>query len=530
MELVLTIKKRPLAIAAYVLLLVPIVLFFSSWLQWYIGVPAAVVLIAGATWIIRKDYGEKDEGLRISLGHLGGIVFVFILVVALSGIVGLGISSYDVPCRNATFRDLIDYSWPVIYDNGNAMVYYAAFWLPAALVGKLLGWIGGLCALGAFVVAVITVSYLLILSYLKATTPGKMWLVGMSVVFWSGLMLLGAALMSGVGWEPRVYPLLTDGAGYLDGLYNGEPFNWYYRGSFGTIQLVYNQLLLWVAVPLMLQNRTVHSYMFLGLLVLPYSPWGFLGLIPLLIGCALPWIIEQVKLKNIRGIMKAVFSPANLTALVTIAPIFALYFLASSRTGGSASFGVITPDMVASFEQAGYHYTTQTGFAGFLSWDRFTLHSIVGLILFYLMEFGVYMALIYPKFKKEPLFWVILVWLMLIPLIWVGTSNGREFCMNASIPPLFALMIMMLSYTTTEVYGKPLNARNLCLVLSFTLIFTGAAFSVLGKTKVLRNNHTISIVDDSINTFSDKNYEDGYQNFLTDAPEDTLFFKYLARR
>ena len=522
------IKKRVLVIFAYALLLLPISVFLVSWLKLWIGIPALLILVAGTVWLVRKDYSGAQSSLTMPIGHLIGIVALFGVVVALSGIAGIGVSGYDVPWRNAIFHDLIDYSWPVIYDNGNALVYYCTFWLPAALVGKLFGWISGLIALWVYALAIITVSYLLVMLYLDISTPGKLWLGALFVVFWSGMTFLGAAIMSVLGWNLYDYRLLTDGTSYCDGFFNGESFNWVYRSNFITLQMTYNQLLLWLAVPLMLMNRKAHSYLHLGLLVMPYSPWGFIGIIPLLVVCAWPDMASKLKKKQVKEFFLSLFSPANVAAVVVLVPIFALYFLVSTRAGGAASASIISADQVAAAQAAGLPYTTQTGVFGFLSFDRFDYRNLCALFIFYLIEFGAYMALIRPKYRRKPLFIAVFVVLLMVPLMWVGTIGGRDFCMNGSLPALYVLMILTLAYVKDELCGKALGVRGLCLIIALFLGFIGPVYSMFGRMQAMKEEHSLTIIDDHIRTLSDKSLQD-YSNFIIENPENTPFFKYIAR-
>jgi len=42
--------------------------------------------------------------------------------------------------RNAMFRDIVTYEWPVIYQKNGAVVYYTDYWLVPALIGKIAGY------------------------------------------------------------------------------------------------------------------------------------------------------------------------------------------------------------------------------------------------------------------------------------------------------------------------------------------------------------------------------------------------------
>lgn len=526
----LTVKTKPVVLVAYVLLLLPVMLFFCGWLHLYVGIPASIMLVIGFVWIWRKDFVKADKAIKIPIGHLLGIIAVIALFVALAGVAGIGDSGYDAPWRYAIFHDLIDNPWPVVYSNGNALVYYCIFWLPAALVGKMLGWSAACFAMWAFITAIVVTSYLLIVLYLRIETSGKMWIACAFLLLWSGMTYLGMAFMSMVDPDGyKDFTLLCSGDGYMDCLFNGESFNYYYRSNAIALRMTFNQLPYWLIVPLMLQNRTAHSYMYLGLLLLPYSPWTFIGIIPLMVVLAIPDLKRRFADGRVKRVLSSIFSPANFLALVTLLPIFAIFFMASARTGAAGGSGyVISPEQVASYVEQGLEYSTHTGSFGVLSLNRFSVFSVAGLVIFWLLEFGVYMFLIAPSWRKKPVFWVMLVVLMLCPLIWVGTVSGRDFCMNASLPALFLLMIMVLQYVLKHVVAKPLGLRSLCLVLALFIAFGGTVLGEMGEVGDLITSHSIAAIDDSIGTLSDKPVDD-YLNFLNAQPQEKAFFKYLAR-
>ena len=58
----------------------------------------------------------------------------------LSGVGGFGFQNPDYEKHNALFRNLIIEKWPSTLGVNTNLVYYIAYYLPAALVGKILGW------------------------------------------------------------------------------------------------------------------------------------------------------------------------------------------------------------------------------------------------------------------------------------------------------------------------------------------------------------------------------------------------------
>ncbi|WP_027205180.1 hypothetical protein [Butyrivibrio fibrisolvens] len=83
----------------------------------------------------------------------------------MSGIGGFVWQRTDFHARNALLHDLIDYSWPVIYESGSGLVYYLTFFLIPALVGKVLGFKAAEVVLYIISVAGVIIVFLLLVSY-----------------------------------------------------------------------------------------------------------------------------------------------------------------------------------------------------------------------------------------------------------------------------------------------------------------------------------------------------------------------------
>ena len=523
----ITFKQKQLAVAAYITLALPLCVFMLGWLKLYVAVPATGILVACLVWLCLRDWKGEKKSLSLPIGHFVGVVALLCVVVFLSGIAQVGVSDSDIPYRNAIFHDIVAYDWPVVYESGAAMTYYVAFWMVPALVGKLLGLGAGYVALYLFAVFILTLVYLLLACFLGFDTPGKMWLLALFLVLWSGVHYLAAAFMSLCGWSLYDYNIITDGSAYMDKFYNGESFNWYYRSNLSVLSQTYNQMMIWVAVALAVSKRSPRGYMALGLMTLPYSPWGFIGLIPLLIAAAVPRFVEIARESGALGVVKEIFSPANIGVTAIVVIVFGSYFLASGASGG-VSVSVITPEQIAEYEAAGLPYSTQTGSFGVLSLDRMSLKTIVRWVIFCAFEFGLFALFLVRKHLRDGLFWTAIAVLMVVPFLWAGSVGGRDFCMNASIPSIFLFMIMMLEHLRDGVCGKPLRAPELvlCLILAFSLC--GSAFILADKAATLAKSRTVAVVNNSIETLEGKSFVD-YGNFLAQGYDETFFFKYLAK-
>lgn len=513
---VLTIKFKYLAIAAYLYMVVPILIFFVSWLRWYVGFPMAAILILGLYILLKTDYLNNNDMILLPWKHFIMIAFTFLLWVWLSGQGGFFYQTSDNHWRNAVFRDLINFSWPVIYPKtGNALVYYLMHWIVPALFGKLFGWVAGNIALALWTYAGILISYLLIAKICNADATYKFWLIALIFIGWGGLNQIGLSLMEVLGYN---HYCLNSGDGWLDlaPLVNGYGYGYQYSTNDTLLCWVYNQTIVpWIAVPLFLDNKKISSMAFLGLCVLPFAPLPFVGLFLIMVCIAIPEAMKAIKAREFT-IFKKIFSIPNLSAVCTIFIVFWLFFKLDGGVSGSAVksvFGLYVP-------LKGFNFT-----------------RIALLLLFDILDFGVFAVLIFNRHKKNLLFYIVVISLILIPNFRIG-EGSRDFCMRASIPALFVLMIMVMQYLCQrkEIVFK--NMRNtVALIVALTLCGFNVYSSYCGKLEEIRSQHTFPISADTIKTFSDKQIGDtmpGFGNlvlvnFLCPDPGTKAFYKYLAR-
>lgn len=498
------IKFRTVAAIAYAVLLIPILIFFFGWLKWYYALFFAFILLAGMWLMYRSDYLNKTESLDIPLKTFICIAVIISLWILISGNSGVSVSNYDTPCRRAILRDLIDFDWPVYYDNtSNYLVYYHIFWMVPALIGKIFGWHAALIAQAAWLWIIIMVSFLLISFLLHADSSKLLFLICALIVGWSGLNALGYVFMQLAGWNLYNFGLGLN-ENYCDALFNGESFNFYYRSNEDFLCEIFNQLPIWLVVPLMLENRQIKNYAFIGILLLPYSPWGVIGIAILMIIDAVHQSITYVKNKHIKELIFDIFSIPNVCILASVGVVFGFYFSGTSRlSDGNASFGLLTL-------------------------NKFDFPRIIGLIIFWLCEFGIYFMFLWKNNKKDPLFVWSLPALMIIPICWAGSIGGRDFCMNVSLPILYMLMIYMIIYLKDHVIDEILTFKNLALLICLFIAFSSPTLDWGCKIQIMVQNRSIAVTDDHIYTFSDKEVsaDPGWANFLSNNQE---IFKHISR-
>jgi hypothetical protein len=506
---VITIQYRNLAIAAYCYIVLPILIFFVSWLRWYIGIPAAGILTFGLWSLLKTHYLSNDSVMQIPKWPILFTSLAILLWLWTSGIGGYFVPVYDSPWRLAIFRDLVNFNWPVIYpQTGNGFVYYFMYWMVPALFGKLFGFSAGNVFLFLWTYIGLMISFLLILYLCHAFTSSKIWIAAVLFFGFSGLNIVGASITTIFGIN--LYPFsLSSMQGWLDSLFNGYSFNFFYRSNNECLIQVFNQAIpLWITVPLILENKKVSTFMFIGLCLLPFAPLPFIGLLPIFFVLAVPWAIKEIKEKKIKAMFKEIFSIPNLSALVTIFPIIYLFF--SCSISGSQ------------FRM--------------LPLEDFNKLRVVCLILFYILEFGIITLLICPKYRKSSVFYTVIVSLMLIPFFELGVPGGRDFCMNASIPALFTLMILTVKWILGSMVKHQYSLRGVIMIIVLTLAILSPIQDIEGRIMTSIKQKQFPIVNDTVKTFSDKQLgESQYKNLalynvLVLNPETKTFYKYLARK
>jgi hypothetical protein len=134
-------------------LVIPVIPFAYGWLKSPFSGMVIVVAVAFIGMSIKSIFGLTGHRQMVHSAHersvranTGIILSGFIIAIwlLLSGTGGFGFQNPDHLASNALLRDLIVQDWPITMDIGGEtlnVVYYVAYFLPAAVVGKLFGWL-----------------------------------------------------------------------------------------------------------------------------------------------------------------------------------------------------------------------------------------------------------------------------------------------------------------------------------------------------------------------------------------------------
>ena len=514
--------------AAY--LTIPIVIFLAGNLKLYIGIPAALAMIACAVFSCRDfcknadkklpDKADPSYGMKMPLKYLIVLAVVSLIAVFVSGVGEYIYSMPDHVFRRAIFNDLISYKWPVIYDystqfnprviavlgktQGNsALVYYTTFWMPSALIGKLFGNAAGnvflliWTALGVWLTLVGTTLFIRRIS----------WAVPVIFITFSGLDVL-----------PNIVHSLIQYDGYMAVEHWLPAFA--YMSNFTQLSNVFNQCVpIWVLTVMLMLSSNVRSTGFIGSLSFAYSPWATIGMIPLALALAFRKELQPEKKGKV---ILSLLHPAGIASCAVMLGIFGPYYMVST----SAS------------DESGLAWKFCKNFGEFLLfWALLMIIEVVPFVL-----------VLWKREKKEPLFIASVITLAVIPVYRISYFN--DFSMRASLPALFvisvqftALLAKMFADDKQRVrkakrLTKKEAARSFFVLLLAVLCTFPCAVDlllILGSELVGEKHYENDIGsfgaiagEEVGNYYSTEAYTESVMLRLADGYEGTFFFRHLA--
>lgn len=398
---------KSLTIFVYAYITLPIIIFLSTWIKPAIGIPLTVLVLFSLLLVFREAPVLFDfnfiENWRCLL-----IAFVIIAAwVYLSGVQKTVYQNSDSYIRNGILEVLVKNEWPVFIENGNQtvmLIYYIGFWLPSALVGKIVGVNVAYFCLYLWTLLGVFITYLLICNLMKKV---RLWPL-LLFIFFSGLDIVGMIIQ--IIYNPD----------FIDNLTLTSHLEWWNKWQFSsfTTQLfwVFNQAVpAWVATLLIMNQRANKFIVFiLGCLMLQ-GTFPFIGLIP---------IAFYVSLKN-----TTTFKGRTLCKYVRSLISF------ENLIGGGIS-GII------SFIYLKGNYSSKS-IAVISTGDGSFLKKIVLYGFFIFIECFLLYLVIFKYQRRNPIYYISFICLCACPMVRVGYSV--DFCMRASIPSLVVLYLLVAS-------------------------------------------------------------------------------------
>lgn len=431
------ISVRTTLLLTSIYIALPILLFFLWWTNMWVGLSVALVsaIVIG---IQLKKMNDEYIFIPPKTSWIMGIFF-FIWTL-LSGAGHRGFFNGDYVKHNAVFNDLITMSWPVRYhlkETGDIayLVYYFAYYLPSALIGKWLGWQMGNGTLFVWTFIGIVLVFIWIASFVNEKK--SLW-YGLLFPLFSGLDGLGKLIM-----RSKV----------VNNEWEWWGRNWQYSGNTTLFFYVPQHVLIgWLLMGMLLyilvKRKKLPLQLFLLGASLLWSPFVFIGILPFYIFLFIHKRFSVTVLE---------------TVLISVIVFFEVLFLISNMT----------------------FFAKETLASSWLWKTEKLLGSwvLIRLMLFYLFEFGIYSVFIYQflfKKKRGELFGLFIISVFLLFLLpWYKLGLMNDLAMRASIPALCVISYFWI-HLIIEVKKTPLLNLALCCLFvigslySFILFFNGA--------------------------------------------------------
>ncbi len=413
----------------YLYLAVPFIIFCMGWLRLSIAIPVVAVI----AWVLYQLFKQNPVNPFPPKQALSQFPFYFLLIsgmwVFLSGVGGYAFQNWDHHWRNAVLRDLITYSWPVVYSSPESgpitmLVYYVGYWLPAALAGRLLGW-----GFANFILFLWTwLGVLLTILHLNLKLKTSLLKAALLLIFFSGMDALGSLFFA------SGYPTLWPPIQHLE-IWAG---NLQYSAFSTQLFWVFNQAVpAWLCIALILESDNLPANMqeqapglqitqkvFVWSLCFFFAPLASIGLFPYL-------LVEWIKGTDFKSPFKNVRFDLILASAVIV--LISYLFFSSNAAAQERGFQAL---------------------------------ALKDVLVFFLLEGGILWLLLAPRLWRDPRWAITGFLLFIMPFIQLG--HGRDFVMRASIAPLFYLMIK-----TAETIFQKLSPR-IFLFPFYVLLFIGA--------------------------------------------------------
>ncbi len=490
----LKISSRFLIFCAYFYMICPIVIFFLGYLRLPFGILFSALLVFGFGYHMRKNYSQK-ECFEVKLSHLILIALLVLFWIFMSGIGGFTFQRWDHHFRNAVLRDLVEFSWPVVYpETGNSLVYYFGHWILPAFFGKFFGYAIATSVLYVWSSLGIFITILLLLKLFEIKSVYKILALCLMFFFFS--------------FPSALQGLVKDifaGTRYQDFL----PYS--FTSHTGGIDWAYNQFIApLVALSIFLNEKKTSSLALTGLCVLPFAPFPFVGIFLLFVCYALAEFVKSAKSKKTLAFFKEVCSVPNLSAIFSILIVFAFFYACNTASNGSDGRGGLSlniPEFAFNAKKR------------FLFW----------LFIFYFFNIGIFGILTFKENKKNPLFYVSIVSLMFLPFIQIGTS--QDFCWRSTISANFVIFSLLAHAVLSKNGASTFRKYAISCFFGLCLV-SGGTWDFMFTTRYVLRNHFKPFLADSIYTFSDKILDGNwhYLNFIDTKPNQQFFFTVLAKK
>ena len=419
----------------YIYLTLPFLIFVLGWVKSVVAIPMVIAILV-CLWRIFQQMDTQvwsPSWDRNTVIKVVGVILVLALWVYMSGVGKLVFQNLDHAYRNTIFRLLVEEQWPIVQSGVNGsditMIYYIGFWMPAAIVGKIIGLEAGYYMQVIWAYVGVCLFYLLLCQYRKKI---EIWPMVVFILF-SGLDIVGNIGMGGRG---EMYTTA----------FHQEWWNSTFQFTSITAQLfwVFNQAIpAWLCTMMIFTEKNNRNIVFILGSCLISSTLPAVGLILLMIYVVFtrttykkPWLIGLVKdtctIQNVLG--------GGIMGLTTF------FYLLSNTSANNVMQEI----------------TVESG------WD----YSVFNWCLFFAIELLCYIIVMWKFQRKNWLFYYTVVSLIAVSCVRIGLSN--DFCMRASIPGLVIFIILILETLEMAYRERKLLFNRMSFIALVGLLVIGS--------------------------------------------------------
>ena len=484
--------------------MVPTLIILLCWFKPITAICSSILLVVAFIFTVKNiKYKTVEEYKKIfNLKKILIFMSFIILINILSGAGGIFYQNWDYKFRNVILHDLIENEWPVKYDysqleyeqtkigsSTGVLSYYFAFWIPAALVGKVTN----------FTVASIFMLFWQILGtslffYLICRKTGKIRLRYFLVfIAFGGVDIITKAILD----------IMNGQLSNPFGVIHIDTVNGKFVMSTFITQLfwVFNQSVpAWVATMLLINDKQYQNIGVMLAMLVPYSPFPVIGLaMYIIIVCLFGYEFQEViNRKRIRSLI----SIQNIASVLSVIPIGLLFIQNSSNKG------CFIIDAIHN---------------GGLS------KILLKYALFVMFEFGIYAVIINKKNWKKILTYFSIF--AILPLFYIGFSV--DLGNRATIPILVLLYLEILNFIE-EYKFKEHKKRIICLAIILFLAFCTNYNELYRSIKNTYKNYKDKVSNFSDNyvtlgRFENKECDKFIKNFVAPYDENKFFYKHILK-
>ncbi len=486
---------------------IPIVIFLLMWTKPLIG---AVILLVSCVCLValvndtRKRREKLPEGpkLQTELRLFVLLILALLIFGYYMGWSGGAPQTGDWNKHNAVLHDMVKKDWPVYYFYGeySMLTYYIAQYIVPALIGKLFGGSFLAAQIGMYIwnmLGLILVFFWLLV-VTRAVSKKRQIFTLLSLFFFGGMLPLAQFLMTccnKVGFFSQFdyYRFLNTDSLFLQ-----------YRTNYTSMRWVFQQCLVpWISVLMFLHYREERKhYVTMLLPSFLYAIMSFVGIVFLAFSYA---VVRLITGENRKKILFEIISPYNIALAATLGTVILIYY--------SGNVFSEKPDWIT------------------LSFAVTSARELVGLVLFEIFMFGIHFLLMRKYYRKEPLYYITLATLIIIPFFKMGMWN--DFCMGVSIAPLMLFMVLVIRYLFDN---RKCADERIRIGIMYSALFVGALYPVMDLSEVIRADSLCEreTMDQfgSMRQYACRDKEnvgdDLMYNYFTYDLDDSLFVNYIA--